>query len=184
MVIAPLYILLVSLLKWVYLTAGLIFFFIHFFKSVQMITTPKPKQFLVWWNKSLAILSFKSCFKVCALTLCRRCVLVNFNFASNALKKKRKKSHHYEINRGPTGDMKKLNMDSQVSGSEWINPQLTYWNGSATAKISHDSQPSRSFCVQPAQQLSCLNRESSTYHRRHPAPQHSTMKRLELSRLK
>lgn len=73
--------------------------------------------------------SLKTYLKVCVLTLCL-CVLVNFNFASNVLrkkkKKKKKKSQRYEINRGPTGDMKRLNTDSQVSGSEWINPQLTY----------------------------------------------------------
>lgn len=45
-------------------------------------------------------------------------VLLNFNFSSNLLKK----CQHYEINRGPTGDMKRLYMDSQVSGFEWINP--------------------------------------------------------------
>lgn len=146
-----------------------------------MISTLKPKQFLVSWNKSLEYGVLKLVLKF-VRSLCVFVCWWTLIFASNVLKKK--KSQHYEINRGPTGDMKRLNTDSQVSGSEWINPQLTYWNGSATAKISHDSQQCRSFCVQPAQQLSCLNRESSTYHRRHPAPQHSTMKRLELSRLK
>lgn len=75
----------------------------------------KKKKFLehedVAVESAVLKLSDKKSFSSCV-------VVLNFNFSSNLLKK----CQHYEINSGPTGDMKRLYMDSQVSGFEWINP--------------------------------------------------------------
>lgn len=103
------------------------------------------------WNMKkfiLNCLSVLNCltrkFPVCLCVCCWTLIFHQISF-----KKKKKKCQHYEINRGaegrsPTGVVKRLYTDGP-SQRFWVDKSMvTYWNGSTTAKISHDSRRSQS----------------------------------------